>query len=64
MFFVTGDTHGCFNRIESFCNKYNTSKNDILIILGDAGINYNSARADLIKKTIFTIIAYYNICDS
>ena len=50
MFFVTGDTHGRFNRIEFFCNKYKTSKNDILIILGDAGINYNSARADLIKK--------------
>lgn len=50
MFYITGDTHGKFSRIEKFCKRYNTTQDDILIILGDAGINYNSAKADLMKK--------------
>lgn len=38
--FITGDKHGDFSFLEQFCKKANTSKNDILIILGDAGLNY------------------------
>ncbi len=41
MVYITGDTHGNFNRIKKFCAENNTTKNDVLIILGDAGINYN-----------------------
>ena len=37
---ITGDTHRNFNRIKFFCEKYRTTVDDILIILGDAGINY------------------------
>lgn len=40
MIYITGDTHGRFDRIQEFCKDFNTSKEDILIILGDAGINY------------------------
>ena len=40
MHFVTGDTHRDFCRVEAFCNSVGTSKEDVLIILGDAGINY------------------------
>ena len=40
MIYVTGDKHGDFRSVFSFCQKYNTSQKDILIILGDAGINY------------------------
>lgn len=40
MIFITGDTHGDFNRIKAFCEEFNTTKEDIMIILGDAGINY------------------------
>lgn len=39
--FITGDRHGNFDDIFLFCKKFKTTKNDILIILGDAGINYN-----------------------
>ena len=38
--FVTGDTHGDFRRIADFTGRYNTTTDDIIIILGDAGINY------------------------
>lgn len=38
--YFTGDTHGSFSRIENFCSKMETSKDDVMIILGDAGINF------------------------
>lgn len=38
--YITGDTHGNFSRIERFCEENQTTANDLLIILGDAGINY------------------------
>ena len=41
--FIRGDTHGDFNFLPYFCVAENTTKNDILIILGDAGINYYGA---------------------
>lgn len=40
MIYITGDTHGDFGRIEKFCYDFQTTKDDYLIILGDAGINY------------------------
>ena len=39
--FITGDTHGSFARIDDFCRKEKTSKDDVLIILGDAGLNFH-----------------------
>ena len=44
MFYITGDTHGNFNRVTEFCAKAHTTKDDVLIILGDAGINYYGKR--------------------
>lgn len=38
--FITGDCHGVFDFLPHFCKKLNTTTEDILIILGDAGINY------------------------
>ena len=40
MIYITGDTHGRFGRVEMFCARMDTTKEDILIILGDAGLNY------------------------
>lgn len=48
--YITGDTHGNFERIEYFCQDNQTTKNDILIILGDAGINYYLNYKDKQKK--------------
>lgn len=39
MIYITGDTHGNFSRVVSLCEKIHTSTEDVLIILGDAGIN-------------------------
>lgn len=40
MVILTGDTHRDFARIFAFCEEYGTTREDILVILGDAGINY------------------------
>lgn len=40
MVYVTGDTHRDFMRVAAFCKRHETTKKDVLIILGDAGINY------------------------
>lgn len=47
---ITGDTHRDFTRIIKFCEIYKTTKEDILIILGDAGINYCNDKRDLYVK--------------
>ena len=39
MIYLTGDTHGDFERIKDFSDRFHTKKTDIMIILGDAGIN-------------------------
>ena len=46
MIYLTGDTHGDVSRIEEFCEQYETDREDTLIILGDAGINYDGGRRD------------------
>lgn len=40
MVILTGDTHRDFDRIFDFCREYETTPEDILVILGDACINY------------------------
>ena len=44
--YLTGDTHGHFERIECFCKDNETTPYDLLIILGDAGINYYGGHWD------------------
>ncbi len=50
MIYITGDKHGDYSDVFEFCNKYKTSTNDIMIILGDAGINYYLDDRDYILK--------------
>ena len=38
--YLTGDTHGNFLRVDTFCRAMETTKSDTIIILGDAGFNY------------------------
>lgn len=46
MIYITGDTHRHFDRIEYFCDQVKPTKDDLMIILGDAGINYYGERDD------------------
>ena len=63
MFYITGDTHGDFTRIEHFCERFRPTADDTMIILGDAGFNYYGGHRDRAAKekmarmplTIFSI---------
>ena len=46
MTYITGDTHGRFERIKEFCNEQKTTNEDVMIILGDVGINYYLDKRD------------------
>lgn len=48
--YITGDTHRDFYRIDTFCKRMKTTVNDIMIILGDAGINYYGGESDIQLK--------------
>ena len=48
--FVKGDCHGDFIWLKDFCEKYNTTKDDLVIICGDAGINFWLNQTDAKKK--------------
>lgn len=51
--YLTGDTHGQFDRLENFCYRFDVTKKDIMVILGDAGINYfQDERADRMKAQL------------
>lgn len=46
MVYITGDTHGRFERIERFTLQMQTRSSDVMIILGDAGLNYYLNKRD------------------
>lgn len=50
MIYITGDTHRKFTRIQKFCKQNKTTKDDVMIILGDAGINYYDDYRDIDAK--------------
>lgn len=50
MIYITGDTHGDMERIVRFCEGMETSRDDIMIILGDVGLNYYDDSRDKRNK--------------
>lgn len=62
MIFITGDVHGHFKRIEEFCRCFSTNKKDILIILGDAGINSRGWIRDREKKDFLETLPVTLFC--
>lgn len=49
-YYLTGDCHGNFTKIELFCRFHKTNLSDTMIILGDAGLNYNLNESDQKRK--------------
>ena len=62
MIYLTGDTHGRFERIGAFCEKMQTSQDDILIILGDAGINFHASALDILRKEYLSKLPITLLC--
>lgn len=52
MIYITGDTHSDFSRFENFCRKMEPSADDVMIILGDAGLNYYNGSMDSMQSSI------------
>ena len=53
MIYITGDTHRDFTRILFLTYQNKTTIDDIIIILGDAGINFgDKATDDSLKKQL------------
>lgn len=59
---ITGDTHGCLGRINRFCECFPTTKDDVMIILGDVGINYYSDCRDAVIKDILSELPITLFC--
>lgn len=56
--FVRGDAHGYFEWIQDFCENNHTTRNDVLILLGDSGILYGEkedAREHMLKQYLSTL---------
>lgn len=62
MIYLTGDTHGRFERIGAFCEKKQTSQDDILIILGDAGINFHADALDILSQEYLSKLPITLLC--
>jgi len=60
--YLTGDTHREFYRIFQFCEEYGTTTDDVLVILGDAGINIYCDNRDNVLKRELTELPVTLLC--
>ena len=50
MVYITGDIHGDVQHIRNAIAKYTITENDIIVILGDVGMNYYGRHGDRQRK--------------
>ncbi len=60
--YITGDCHRDFRKIEMFCQNYETAKDDVMIILGDAGINFDLGLQDKTVKQLLSQLPLTFFC--
>ena len=54
--FLKGDPHGQFHGLKEFLSDNKTTTKDLLIYLGDVGLNYNLDEHDDQRKSFCTCI--------
>ena len=59
---MTGDTHGVFERIEKWCREHACTKDDLMVIMGDAGINFLGYYHDREKKAFLQSLPITFLC--
>ena len=62
IFYLTGDKHGDFNPIKSFCKDREMERENTFIILGDTGLNFYLDRRDHWKKETLARLAPTFFC--
>ena len=60
--FLTGDTHGRFERVALFFRRHKLQAGNTFIILGDAGINYFGDWRDEEKKNYLSLLPCTIFC--
>ena len=60
--FVRGDTHGQFKGIKQFCYLNHTTLDDVILILGDVGLNYHCDDRDIPNKRFLSKLPITILC--
>lgn len=62
MIYITGDTHGYFNKLDGFKKRLNLTDKDVVVILGDAGFNYDQNYMDVNRKKFVSKYPFTTFC--
>ena len=62
MVYITGDKHREFDSVEEFCYDMETTEDDILVILGDVGINFYGDMDDQHLKEVLSELPITLFC--
>lgn len=60
--FVTGDRHGKLASLKDLCDERQTTKDDLLIMLGDVGLNYYGDSSDTDRKKFMSKLPITFLC--
>lgn len=62
MTYITGDTHGDFSRYIEFTARMAPRQDDVMIVLGDAGLNYYGNEKDRSRKKFVNDFPFMTFC--
>ncbi len=60
--YITGDTHGDFSDLVRDSARKGITENDLLIILGDAGLNYDNGEYDIQARKELSVVSADVLC--
>ena len=60
--YITGDTHGAFDRLVTFCKEKHPTPRDVIVILGDAGVNFCKDERDIASKELLAHLGPVIFC--
>ena len=62
MVYFTGDIHGDWSPLVNFINRVHPSNNDMIVLLGDVGLNYYGGRSDKQMKIVMNDMGITFLC--
>lgn len=62
MYYITGDIHGDWERVADFCARAHTTKDDVLIALGDVAVNFYGGARDILSKKLLSSLEITLFC--